>query len=225
MHTFFLKDNEIGDDLKLKILQNNKATEPEESLTLKPFDIPAFQEKPLLKPESESEPTLSKHPKNLDELVKNDHDKTKGDLETSINKISTDRNTDHKPISAPTLNQEDAKTKKDNFVIETKPGDTAFLVIWYLFLLPVFNSSFFLSFLGNSQKTTLFLLFKQEESIFFHARSKKKLFLCCMLLIVYRDILMSSLISFFIFSNNLVIFLIVKEPYIFVRLPFLNSCN
>merc|ERR1739838_61493 len=88
-------------------------------------DIPKSPEKPLLKPDSksksESEPKLSKHPKNLDEFAKNDHNKTKRDLETPNNKISTDKNTDHKPTSVPTLNQEDDKTKKDNLVVETKP--------------------------------------------------------------------------------------------------------
>merc|ERR1739838_109509 len=89
----------------------------------KPFDIPKSPEKPLLKPDSksESESKLSKHPKNLDEFAKNDHNKTKRDLETPNNKISTDKNTDHKPTSVPTLNQEDDKTKKDNLVVETKP--------------------------------------------------------------------------------------------------------
>ena len=138
-HIFFFKADAIGEDLKLKILQNDKATEPEESLTLKPFDIPKFQETPLLKPDSKTKSELeskqSKHPKDLDEFTKND--KSKSDLEKPYNKTSTDKNTHHKPINKPTLDQEDAKTKTENLVIETKPGTVFFLFFFsvHLFIL------------------------------------------------------------------------------------------
>ena len=137
---FFFKDNEIGDDLKLKTFQNDKATEPEESLTLKPFYIPKSQEKPSHKPDSkpksESEPKLSKHPKNLDECAKNDDVKT-GVLETPNNKIDADKDTIFKLINAPTLDQEDTKVKKDKFMVEEKPGDTAFLVVYIVIVINV----------------------------------------------------------------------------------------
>ena len=116
--------------MKLKILQNDRVTEPEESLTLKPFDIPKFQETPLLKPDSktksELKSELSKPPKDLDEFAESDRNKTKRDLDTPNNKTSTDRSTHHKPISEPKLDQEDAKTKKDKSVVETVPGITVF---------------------------------------------------------------------------------------------------
>ena len=131
MHAFFFKDDEIGDDLKLNIFQNDKAIELGESLTLKASDIPKLQEKPSLQPDSksESEPKLPKHDENLDEFAKNDYDKIRGDLEKPNNKISTDKNTDHRPIRVPSLDQEDAETKKDIFMVETKPGNTALLFI------------------------------------------------------------------------------------------------
>ena len=118
MHAFFFKDNEIGDDLKLNIFQTDKATELGESLTLKPSDIAKLQEKPSLQPDSksESEPKLD------------DYDKTKGDLETPNDKISTDKNTDYRPIRVPSLDQEDAETKKGIFMVESKPGNTACLI-------------------------------------------------------------------------------------------------
>merc|ERR1712168_856410 len=76
--------------------------------------------KPDSKPKSESEPKLSKHPKNLDECAKNDDVKT-GVLETPNNKIDADKDTIFKLINAPTLDQEDTKVKKDKFMVEEKP--------------------------------------------------------------------------------------------------------
>ncbi len=114
--------------MKLKISQNDKVTKPEESLTLKPFDKPKFQETPLKKPDSKTKSELeSKHPKDVDEYAKDNRDKTKRDAKTPIDKISADKNTHHKPISEPNLNQEDAMTKRDNLVVETKPGKTSYL--------------------------------------------------------------------------------------------------
>ena len=110
---FFFKDIDIGGDLKLKILQNDKHTEQEKSLTLKPFDVPELQEIPLPKQDSKSKSEKA-------ELAKNNHDKTKREVPNEIN-------TDHEPISALTLAREGAETKKDNSVVETKPGITAFV--------------------------------------------------------------------------------------------------
>ena len=93
------------------------------SLTLKPSDIPEFQKTPLPKPESKSEleSNLSKNAKDQAKFAKDDHDRTKRDLEMA-NAI----NTDHKP-TAPTLDREGAETKKDDLVVEKKPGNTAFI--------------------------------------------------------------------------------------------------
>ena len=91
------------------------------SLTLKPSDIPEFQKTPLPKPESKSELNLSNNAKDQAKFAKDDHDRTKRDLEMA-NAI----NTDHKP-TAPTLDREGAETEKDDLVVEKKPGNTAFI--------------------------------------------------------------------------------------------------
>ena len=147
-------------------MQNDRVTEPEGSLTLKPFDIPKFQETPLLKPDSktksELESELSKPPKDLDEFAKSDRNKTKRDLETTNNKTSTDKSAHHKPISEPKLDQEDAKTKKDNLAVETIPGIKVF------FLFPVFICLFFLGRSSKFDPSLLLLLKRQEDSVFFH---------------------------------------------------------
>ena len=122
----FYQDDEIGGELKLKRLQKDKPTEPEQSVKLKPFDDQKSQDRSTLKPESKSkeEPQSapSKDKKEKQELAKEGHMKKNEDMDRDKE--------DSKPISQPTVDGSDDVdgrnkiNKRNDSEVERKSGNT-----------------------------------------------------------------------------------------------------